>query len=192
MNWFANAVLVFLLLAAGSSRATADEAKAWAALRQGGHVALIRHADAPGAPGDPAGFKLDDCATQRNLSAQGKAEAAALGQKLKAAGVVAGRVLSSPWCRCIDTAKLMDLGAATIEPSIANAYTLSAQRQSLTDGARKIVDAWTGPGTLIVVTHGANILALSGISPQSGEIVVVAPSAGRDLQVIGRIPVQKL
>lgn len=188
MHWPANAVLALLLLTSGAGGVSADEAKAWAALRQGGHVALIRHADAPGAPGDPSGFKLDDCATQRNLSAKGKAEAAALGQKFKSAGVVAGRILSSPWCRCVDTAKLMELDDVGIEPSLANAYTLSAERPALTDGARKIVDAWTGPGTLVAVTHGANILALSGVSPASGEIVVVAPSPGLALRVVGRIP----
>jgi hypothetical protein len=57
----------------------ADEAAAWAALRHGGHVALMRHAEAPGGAGDPPGFRLDDCSMQRNLSAKGRTDAQAVG-----------------------------------------------------------------------------------------------------------------
>jgi hypothetical protein len=76
--------------------AAADSAAAWEALRGGGHVALMRHADAPGGAGDPRGFKLDDCSTQRNLSDRGRADAAAIGGQIKAKGVFFSRVISSP------------------------------------------------------------------------------------------------
>jgi phosphohistidine phosphatase SixA len=170
-----------------SPRARADQSAAWSALGAGGHVALVRHAEAPGAPGDPAGFKLSDCATQRNLSAKGRRDAAALGARLRSKGVGVGAVLSSPWCRCIDTAKLMDVGTVTIEPTFANAFVLSDRRAALTDGARKVVSAWDGPGTLVVVTHGSNILALTGVNPGEGETVVVAPGRGGPPRVVGRI-----
>ena len=58
-----------------------DAADAWKALRAGGHVALMRHADAPGGVGDPPGFRVDDCATQRNLSEKGRADAAKIGSR---------------------------------------------------------------------------------------------------------------
>ena len=64
-----------------------DAANAWKALRAGGHVALMRHADAPGGAGDPPGFRLDDCATQRNLSEKGRADAAKIGVRLKQEGI---------------------------------------------------------------------------------------------------------
>ena len=61
-----------------------DAADAWKALRAGGHVALMRHADAPGGVGDPPGFRVDDCATQRNLSEKGRVDAEKIGARLKA------------------------------------------------------------------------------------------------------------
>src|SRR5215212_11092544 len=69
--------------------AAADASVAWEALRKGGHVALMRHADAPGGAGDPPGFKLDDCSTQRNLSERGRADAVAMGAQIRAKGISA-------------------------------------------------------------------------------------------------------
>jgi phosphohistidine phosphatase SixA len=183
------ATLFAVLLALGpGATARADEAAAWAALRAGGHVALMRHADAPGGAGDPPGFTLGDCATQRNLSAKGREDAARIGARLKAEGVMFEAILSSPWCRCVDTATLMDMGSVETESTFSNAFVLSDQRDSLTAGARALLSAWKGGGTLLVVTHGANIRALTGISPASGEIVVVRIGAGGSIDPLGRIP----
>jgi len=178
--------LAFALAFAASS-AAADSAAAWAALRQGGHIALMRHADAPGGAGDPPGFKLDDCSTQRNLSERGRSEAAAMGAQVKANRVSFARILSSPWCRCLETARLMNVGAVEVEPAFSNAFVLRDRREELKQGATAILQGWTG-GTLLVVTHGANILALSAVSPASGEIVVVDPRT-TPLRVIGHIAV---
>jgi phosphohistidine phosphatase SixA len=171
--------------------ALADETAAWTALRQGGHVAFMRHAEAPGGAGDPPGFRLDDCSTQRNLSAKGRADAQAVGKNLRAKGVAVARLLSSPWCRCVDTARLMDLGPVEIEPTFANAFVLAEQRNALTAGAKAIVTGWKGPETLLVVTHGANIQALTGSNPASGEIVAAAVTPDGAIREIGRIPVPK-
>jgi phosphohistidine phosphatase SixA len=181
------AILAASLIAAIHT-ASADEAAAWDALRAGGHVAVMRHTDAPGGAGDPPGFRLEDCATQRNLSAKGRADAAAIGARIKSEGVAFEKVLSSPWCRCLDTAKLMDVGEVQAEPTFSNAFVLSGQRDALTAGARAIVQAWRGPGTLLVVTHGANIRALTGVSPAQGEIVVVRAGPGGSIEPVGRIP----
>jgi phosphohistidine phosphatase SixA len=178
--------LVGLLAPAG-----ADEATAWAALRQGGRVALMRHADAPGGAGDPPGFRLDDCATQRNLSARGREDARAVGERLRTEGVAVTRLLSSPWCRCVDTARLLNIGPVAIEPTFSNAFVLADRRPALTAGARAVVGAWKGPGTLLVVTHGANIQALTGVNPDSGELVVVEPRPDASLRAVGRIPVPR-
>ena len=174
-----------LATAVGSAvPARADEAAAWAALRAGGHVALMRHTDAPGGTGDPPGFKIEDCATQRNLSDKGRDDAAQIGTRLKAEGIAFEKILSSPWCRCMDTARLMDLGAVEPAPTFSNVVVLRDQTETLTEGARTLIAGWQGAGTLLVVTHGANIRALTGISPTTGEIVVVDGSA----EAIGRIP----
>lgn len=189
MRSFVPLTAFITLLAFSAPAAGANEDAAWAALRADGNVALMRHADAPGGFGDPPGFQLEDCATQRNLSARGRAEAAAVGARLKAKGARLGRVVSSPWCRCVDTARLMDVGPVAIEATFGNVVVLSDRREALTRGARDVLRAWKGPGALLVVTHGANIQALTGYNPASGEIVVVAPQADGTVREIGRLPV---
>lgn len=175
-------VLVALLVA--PLPAMADEA-AWAALREGGRVVLVRHAATSGAAGDPAGFRLGDCATQRNLTEAGRAQARALGAAFRARGIRVGKVLSSEWCRCRETAELMGLGEVEAAPTFNNAHVLREQRAALTEGARAAIAAWRGPGNLVVASHGANILSLTGVHPREGEGVVVEP--GESLRVIGRI-----
>jgi len=164
----------------------ADAADAWKALRAGGHVALMRHADAPGGVGDPPGFRVEDCATQRNLSAKGRADAEKIGLRLKGEGIAFEKILSSPWCRCIDTARLLDLGTVETEATFGNVVVLRDQRETLTTGARALIARWTARGNLLVVTHGANIQALTGAWLASGEIVVVRGGSGSD-EPVGRL-----
>jgi phosphohistidine phosphatase SixA len=168
--------------------AAADPQEAWAALVKGGHVALIRHGNAPpGYGGDPPGFKIDDCATQRNLDEKGRAQARALGEAFRRHGVRADKILSSPWCRCLETARLMALGPVDSTLAVAasdrSPERLAAMRQILAD--------WRGPGTLVVVTHALTVQALVGIMPGQAETVVVRPKPGKEpgLEIVGRIPV---
>lgn len=180
--------LLFSLLA--TAPASADEAAAWAALRSGGNViALMRHTDAPGGVGDPEGFKLEDCATQRNLSTKGRAEAALAGFAFRKRDIVPARIESSPWCRCIDTARLMGVGAVRVEETFGNPVVWTDRREELATRARTRIGFWqhSGSGVLLVVTHGALIAALTGYNPASGEIVVVDGA----LKEIGRIPVPR-
>jgi phosphohistidine phosphatase SixA len=179
-------VAIVALIVAVTPAAAADASVAWEALRKSGYVALMRHADAPGGAGDPPGFKLDDCSTQRNLSEKGRVDAVAMGAQIRANGISFTRIVSSPWCRCVETAKLMDLGPVDIDPAFSNAFVLRDRREELRHDATSILNTWTD-GTLMVVTHGANIHALSGVSPTSAEIVVVDPLTS-PLRVIGRIP----
>ena len=110
------AIVVVALWACGAA-AEEPAAALWDALRAGGHVALIRHAATTGGAGDPPGFRLDDCTTQRNLTDRGRAEARRLGERLRAEGIAVGKVLSSQWCRCRETADLMELGPHEVAPT---------------------------------------------------------------------------
>src|SRR5207249_10628394 len=93
MSRLAFVPLAVALMAAPVAAAASDEA--WAALAKGGHVALIRHGNAPpGYGGDPPGFKLDDCATQQNLDERGREQARALGEAFRKHGVRVDRILS--------------------------------------------------------------------------------------------------
>ena len=181
-------LLVAFMLASDAANAD-DSTAAWTALRADGYVALIRHASAPGPAGDPVNYKLDDCATQRNLSEQGHAEARALGERFRMQQVKVGRIISSQWCRCRQTAELMNIGPVEVAPTFNNVFVLNATRDTLTAGARATIGAWRGPGTLVVVTHGQNIMAMLGIHPREGEVIVVMPdpTSGTGMRLIGRI-----
>jgi phosphohistidine phosphatase SixA len=182
------ALFIAFMLASGAANAD-DSTSAWTALRADGYVALIRHASAPGPVGDPVDYKLGDCATQRNLSEQGRAEAHALGERFRMQQVKVGKIISSEWCRCRQTAELMNIGPVELAPTFNNAFVLTATRDALTAGARATIGAWRGPGTLVVVTHGQNIMAMLGIHPREGEVIVVAPDPTSEnrIRLIGRI-----
>ena len=149
------AIVALLLFGAAGSAAADQAADAWNALRSGAQVALMRHADAPGGAGDPPGFRVEDCATQRNLSPKGRADAEKIGSQLRRQGIAFEKIVSSPWCRCVDTAKLLDFGTVETEPTFGNVVVLRDQREALTAGARAVIVGWKARGNLLVVTHGA-------------------------------------
>jgi phosphohistidine phosphatase SixA len=172
-----------LLLAALAAPLPARaEAGMWAALREGRAAALMRHAIAPGG-GDPPGFRLGDCATQRNLSEEGRAQARATGALFRHNGIAAAAVLSSGWCRCLETAELLGLGPVARAPALDSFFADRAEGPARTEALRRLLGAWRG-GPLVLVTHQVNITALTGIFPASGEAVAVA--TGADAGVLGR------
>ena len=183
---FALVALVVSLLIAPA--AAADEASdAWAALAKGGHVVLIRHGNAPpGRGGDPPGFKIDDCSTQRNLDELGREEARELGVALRKHGVRVDRTLSSPWCRCLETARLMAVGE--VESSWALVPDMNPNSKVRLGELKALVSSWSGPGTLVLVTHALTIRPLVGFLPLQAETVVVRPMTdGSGFTFVGRI-----
>jgi phosphohistidine phosphatase SixA len=144
-------------------------------LRDGWHVLMMRHADAPGY-GDPEGYRLDDCTTQRNLGATGKREAKRMGQWLSEKGIDSAKVLSSPWCRCVDTAKLLDKGSVQTVAALGSFFDKIDLAQKQTRDLQDLIrttrsqDPYT---PLILVTHQVNIQAFTGQSLQSGNMLLV-------------------
>jgi phosphohistidine phosphatase SixA len=176
--------LLLAVVLFASLPAQADEVAAWAALRESGNVIVMRHATTVPGVGDPPGFRLDDCSTQRLLSEAGRDQAKAIGAALRERGVEAGRVLTSAWCRCVDTAELMQLGPVEVFEPLNSFFGQGDVSDKQTDSVRKLIGDWKGPGTLVLVTHQVNVTALTGVFPASGEMVVIDPN-GRS---IGRIP----
>lgn len=173
-----------VLMPAGASHA--DE-KAWAALKAGGHVVLIRHALTTPGVGDPEGMRLEDCATQRNLGEQGRAEAKLAAQAVAARGIPIGRVLSSPWCRCIETAKLVFGREPEISVPLSNLFGRPQNREKQVSALQSMVGERVKGGNLVLVSHGSTIHALTGVSPESGEMVVVSPRGGGKFELVGRV-----
>jgi len=189
MTRLALAALALLLII--TPVAADDVREAWAALITGGHVALVRHGNAPpGYGGDPPGFKIDDCATQRNMDDRGRSQAKAVGEAFRQHGVRVDRIVSSPMCRCLETARLMDLG--DVESALTAAATADRSPERLA-ALKQMVSGWRGPGTLVVVTHALTVQGLVGILPGQAETVVLRPKSGKEpgVDLVGRIPVRE-
>lgn len=162
----------------------------WQTLRsQDGLVVLYRHAIAPGG-GDPADFRLGDCSTQRNLSAEGRQQARDIGRELRRNRVPVDEVRSSRWCRARDTARLMDVGRVRATPALDSVFTAPASRAARQERqTRQLIRAHRGQeGVLLLVGHQANIIDLTGIAPASGEGVVVRADRKGRIRVVDRIP----
>jgi phosphohistidine phosphatase SixA len=147
---------------------------------------MMRHAYAPGV-GDPVNFKLNDCSTQRNLNQEGISQARAIGNWLRSQGLTEATVYTSPWCRCIDTAKLINLGS----PQILEAISSTFNEQDYATPAKKSLTEWlqnnlkkSNSKPQIMVTHQVNILAYTGVNTSSGEIVLVQVNADGTAKVL--------
>lgn len=163
-----------LWLIAAPREAGADKRDTWAALVSGSHVALLRHGNAPPGYGDPPGFKIDDCATQRNLDKLGRAQARAVGEGFRQHSVQVDKILSSPLCRCLQTARLMALGPVESVLAVASSDRSPEGLPAL----KEMVANWRGPGALVLVTHAFTVKSLVGIMPEQAETVVVRPRSG--------------
>ena len=177
-----------LVLVAGWQAVWAAE-DAWALLRMPGHVAFMRHSEAPGGIGDPPGFRLDECATQRNLSEDGRAHARRTGEAFRKHGVAFDRVLTSPWCRCRETALLAMGREAEPMEALSNLVGRQQHAPGQVEALKAYLARHDGSTRALFVTHGIVINALTGISPASGEMVIVRPGEGGAPVVAGRLRV---
>lgn len=184
--------------AAPAARSQGTEEEAWQALRQGGAIAVMRHAIAPGT-GDPEGFRLADCSTQRNLSQEGRDQARAIGKAFRDHSIAVTAVYSSQWCRSLETAKLLGVGEVEPLPALNSFYEAPEQKEPQMATLRQWLDeeiagpvAGRGgggaPGAIVLVTHQVVVSALTGVYPRSGETVVARPLGGGRVEVVGRLP----
>jgi broad specificity phosphatase PhoE len=168
--------------------ALADEAL-WKLLQGGGQAVLIRHAVTDPGVGDPEGMRLDECATQRNLSAEGRAHAKRIGEAFRSRNVAVGRVLASPWCRCLETARLAFGEAPRTTPALGNLFGRAQAAATQLAQMKLLVAEQPAGGNTVLVSHGSTIHALTGVSPATGEIVVLTPAGGGRFRLAGRITV---
>lgn len=180
-------LLLLIFCAVCVQAGAAANEKFWSLLRQGGNIVLIRHAQTVPGIGDPPGFVLDDCRTQRNLSDAGRADAARIGEQFRRNDVPVAEVLSSRWCRCVDTAMIAfgKVRTATMLDSMFNDRERHGEdklRELYAFLARRPAPA----GNLVIVTHAQNISALTGESLASGEMLLVRRDGPRKLKVLER------
>lgn len=182
-------VLLMALAAVPAAAADPAEEAAWAAFARPGTVALMRHAYAPGT-GDPQGFRLDDCATQRNLNDEGRAQARATGDAIRKRGIRVARVISSPWCRCKETAELLRFGPVEEQPFLQSVHAAPDQEDARTRALKAFIAGLPKDRKTFIVTHQFNIRALVGRPTESGAMVVVEPTADGGVRYLGSIRVE--
>jgi phosphohistidine phosphatase SixA len=176
---------LFALFLLAPTAVAADEGL-WALLRGGGKIVLMRHATTTPGVGDPPGFRLGQCATQRNLTDAGRDEARRIGAAFQSRGVPVGRVLSSHWCRCLETARLAFGRAEPWEP-LNSVFEDRAREPERTRAVGRAAGERPVDGNLILVTHGANIAALTGVNPAPGEFLVLSAEPGGRFRIAGRL-----
>lgn len=172
--------------AAGMHVRAAERGELAAQIAKPGHIVIMRHALAPGT-GDPANFELGDCATQRNLSEAGRRQAGRTGDFLRSVGVDEARVFSSQWCRCLETAQILDLGPVEPLPALNSFFEDRESGPAQTRELRAEIAEMDLSRPVVMVTHQVNITALTRVFPSSGEMVVVKRAADGAIEVLGTI-----
>ena len=180
----------FGLMALAVMNAHADQGDLVKLLKSGGHILMIRHAYAPGS-GDPACFKIGDCATQRNLNDQGRIQARAIGEWLRSKEIKEAKVYSSQWCRCQETATLLGFGPVTELPALNSVYARPQDREPNIKALKSFIATLPADGELVIfVTHFENILEITGEGVSPGEGVVLKLKKGGAFDVLGDLSFQ--
>lgn len=173
---------------AGSARGQEMQVSdAWQAMKSGDAVVLMRHALAPGM-GDPPEFDLEHCSTQRNLSDAGRVQARAIGDMFRANGIAEAMILTSQWCRCMETARLLNLGNP--EPAaMLNSFFQDRQKEhGQTLALSESLKTWlrSNEEVRVLVTHQVNISSLTGQFVSSGEMLIVTME-NDELEVLAKV-----
>lgn len=164
--------LFFLITSFFSVSTTASET------RFDGTVIFLRHALAPG-NGDPKNFDLNDCHTQRNLDEIGRRQARAIGKRIAAAKLKLAGIYSSQWCRCLETARLLDLGPVTQFDGLNSFFQNHAPRDTTLAKLTSKLDHLPQDGApVIMVTHYVTIQAVANIAVPSGGAVLYDLTTG--------------
>jgi len=183
-------LLIGIPALAGLHLAPARATDPWEMLRGGGVAVLVRHALTEPGIGDPPGFRLDDCRTQRNLSAAGRAQAQRFGAAFRSRGIRIDELRSSQWCRCLETARLA-FPALTVQPFEAlNSFFEDRRTQPQQSAAVRSYLATLGSRNAVLVTHMVNIAALTGDGVSMGEALLVRggeEAAATPLRIVARL-----
>ncbi|MGD9238052.1 MAG: histidine phosphatase family protein [Desulfobacterales bacterium] len=185
--WTFTIVLLSGLCTVAVAGVDSDPAEMIENMLAGGHILMIRHALAPGT-GDPANFEIGDCSTQRNLDDRGRDQARAIGDWLRSKGITSARVYSSQWCRCLETAKLLQLGPVAELPALNSFYELTENREPNLKALREFIAKQPHDGKLIImVTHLVTISAMADEAVSSGEGVLLRRNPAELYEIVGQL-----
>lgn len=172
------------------SAAIAADEETWALLKKPGHIVLLRHSNAPGQMQESNDIDFKNCAIQRNLDADGRAQAGRIGDEFRKHGVKQVKLVSSLYCRALDTAKLMKLGAVIPQPVLNQVFLadVPGMKDAGTKG-RALLKAVPAKQLTVLVSHVTNIQAIAGVQLDSGQMAVVHLDPAGQVVVDGKITV---
>lgn len=182
-------LLFSVFLSFQSSISFADsETQIWEKLRKGGLVVLMKHASVNrgNESGNPV-LRDPSCQKERNLSEKGKREAAQIGEIFTSKGINIENVLTSPYCRTTDTARIA-FGRGEPVRFLSLLEALSQEHaEANTEQLSSLIGSYTGKGNLILITHTPNINAISFETVEKGSFLVLMPMGGNEFEEIGKI-----
>lgn len=176
------------LVVSQPTRAAEKNAEFWRLAAEGNNLIFVRHTRTTPGSGDPAGYRLDDCSTQRQLSDQGRIEARRIGEHFQRSGIQLDRILSSAWCRCTETADLAFGRHEVWEPINSIFFNRDrgpAQTRAILAAAAKqpAGENW------ILSTHRSNILLATGQNTAMGDVLLTRydPKQPDQLRVLAKL-----
>jgi len=183
MRWF-----ILLMLCVWPLMSWAD-ATAWQAWRDGKAILIMRHALAPGV-GDPVGFVLEDCNTQRNLNDVGRSQSLAWGKYIREQYSGSIEVYSSQWCRCLETARLMMLDEVEPLPILNSFFAGQGDRIEQTQSLLQMFSQQSVTQPTLLVTHQVNFTALTQVYPSSAEAAILSLPLTLPAKILARIQLE--
>ena len=178
-------LILFMVSVPGS--AVASDASLIEQMKSGNVVLMIRHALAPGI-GDPDDFDINDCSTQRNLNDEGREQAKSIGEWLRRQGINKVKLYSSQWCRCLETARLMQMGEVIPLRALNSFFQSPQDREPNLTALREFISDNSGPDELIImITHQVTISGITGEWTDSGHGKLVRPNNKGNIVLLGNV-----
>ena len=174
-------ILILFVLFSNFSIASTEISKS--IINSNVNVIFLRHAIAPGY-GDPSNFKLGDCNTQRNLSFEGIEQAKMIGDYFRTNKIKFSEILSSEWCRCIDTISNMGIGKWEEFEGLNSFFQSFSDKSQVIKILLKKLDTIKDDDLILMVTHQVVISHITGISPSSGGVVLYSTLTGKSKNIV--------
>ncbi len=183
--YFIRLILCTILIVASSNAVADKQADLIKAMQSPGHILMMRHENAPGY-GDPDNIKIDDCSTQRNLDDVGRENSRKFGDWLRSNNIQADSVYSSQWCRCLETARLLQMGEVQELTALNSFFQMPETRAPNLNALRKFISNLPTDNKLtIMVTHYVTVQAITGQGLASGDAVLVKLDGKGGYETVG-------
>ncbi len=179
--------MVLGLVVLSTEQSLAAEDPLWTLLKKGGYVILMRNSAVDEGLGDPKGYKVEDCASQLNLTDKGRAEAKKIGAEFKKRKIPIKQVLTSQFCRTKETAALA-FGKADVWEALNSFYDKPMRKSEQTRLLHQRMENAPKDGSnLVLVTHGYNITSATGLNPDPGDMLIIEPVVKVGYRVVGEL-----